>query len=324
MRRSGYGARLKRCEASDEGRRTPERPSSRACDGNVAGLVMSATSAYGRCEAAIGHTFRDPHLLHRALTHSSVAENRAESNERLEFLGDAVLGLVVCDYLFTNYPTFLEGDLTKVKSAVVSRRTCAEVADALGLPGLLTIGKGMINGARLPESLAAAVLEAIIAALYLDGGLEAARRFVLTHMEEHIRRSVASEHQENFKSKLQQHAQKDLSATPSYELLDEKGPDHSKCFEVAVNLKGRRFRSAWGTSKKEAEQRAAFNALVTLKLVDPASQPPNWGPVGTETPSETAVDAEAPSKPAGSKPRRAKAKKSSPRRTRKGGSESAA
>ena len=173
---------------------------------------MSMTNARSRCETAVGYTFRDPQLLQCALTHSSVAETRAASNERLEFLGDAVLGLVVCDYLYTHYPTFLEGDLTKVKSSVVSRRTCAVVADALGLPGLLDIGKGMINGARLPESLAAASLEAVIAALYLDGGLEAARRFVLTHMEDHIRRAVASEHQENYKSKLQQHAQKDLTA----------------------------------------------------------------------------------------------------------------
>jgi len=281
---------------------------------------MSATSAYGRCEAAIGHTFRDPELLHRALTHSSVAENRAESNERLEFLGDAVLGLVVCDYLFTNYPTFLEGDLTKVKSAVVSRRTCAEVADALGLPGLLTIGKGMINGARLPESLAAAVLEAIIAAVYLDGGLEPARAFVLRHMEQFIRRSVASEHQENFKSKLQQHAQKDLTATPSYELLDEKGPDHSKCFEVAVNLKGRRFRSAWGTSKKEAEQRAAYNALVALKLIDPEKEPPPWEPVTRETAAAAPVgEAPAKAKSAGGR-RQTKAKSPGGRRSRKAGS----
>lgn len=254
---------------------------------------MSASSVRGRCEAAVGHTFRDPQILHCALTHSSVAESRAASNERLEFLGDAVLGLVVCDYLYANYPTFLEGDLTKVKSAVVSRRTCAEVADALGLPGLLDIGKGMITGSRLPESLAAAVLESIIAALYLDGGFEVARKFVLRHMEDHIRRAVASEHQENYKSKLQQHAQKDLTATPAYELLDEKGPDHSKCFEVAVNLNGRRFRSAWGTSKKEAEQRAAYNALVAMSLIDPAVEPTPTLPMDSPTSS---VDGAKPAK----------------------------
>jgi len=266
---------------------------------------MSVANALGRCEAVIGHTFRDQQLLKCALTHSSVAESRAESNERLEFLGDAVLGLIVCDYLYTHYPAFLEGDLTKVKSAVVSRRTCAEVAAALGLPGLLNIGKGMISNSRLPESLAAAALEAIIAALFLDGGLDAAQTFVLKHMESHIRRAVASEHQENYKSKLQQHAQKDLTATPSYELLDEKGPDHSKCFEVAVNLNGRRFRSAWGTSKKEAEQRAAYNALVGLKLINPEQEPPPWEPLATEP----APHSESGAAPAGKKAKRPKRRK---------------
>jgi ribonuclease-3 len=258
--------------------------------------------ALGRCEAVLGHTFRDPLVLKCALTHSSVAESRAASNERLEFLGDAVLGVVVCDYLYTHYPTFLEGDLTKVKSAVVSRRTCAEVAAALGLPALLDIGKGMTNGARLPESLAAAALEAVIAALYLDGGLDVARAFVLRHMEEHIRRAVASEHQENYKSKLQQYAQKDLAASPMYELLDEKGPDHSKCFEVAVNLNGRRFRSAWGTSKKEAEQRAAYNALVALKLIDPQREPAPWEPLAADpTDAEPPPPVRKKKKPAASK-----------------------
>jgi len=227
-----------------------------------------------RCEAVIGRPIGDPDLFRQAMTHSSVAENRTASNERLEFLGDAVLGLVVCDYLYQNYPDFLEGDLTKVKSAVVSRRTCAEIANDMGLPRLLVLGKGMPNGAGLPESLAAAAFESLIAAVYLDHGIDAAREFILSRLEPHIRRAASSEHQQNYKSKLQQHAQKDLAASPAYELLDEKGPDHAKCFEVAVNLCGRRFASAWGMSKKDAEQRAAYNALLALNLIDPNESPP--------------------------------------------------
>ncbi len=239
----------------------------------LAGLFMPPENWLDRCQAVTGHEFKNADVIRQALTHSSVAETRAVSNERLEFLGDAVLGLVVCEYLFANYPTYLEGDLTKVKSAVVSRKCCADVAQRMGLHKLLNLGKGMATANGMPESLAAAVFESVIAAIYLDGGFEAARGFILRSMEPLIQRSVASEHQENFKSKLQQHAQKDLVSTPSYELLDEKGPDHSKCFEVAVNVGGRRFGSAWGNSKKEAEQRAAYNALIALNLLDPATEP---------------------------------------------------
>ncbi|MCK6455711.1 MAG: ribonuclease III [Phycisphaerae bacterium] len=223
-----------------------------------------------RCEAAVDHRFANRDLLRQALTHASVAESRVASNERLEFLGDAVLGVVVCEYLHANYPGYLEGDLTKIKSAVVSRKTCAEMAGALGLPGMLYLGKGMSsNGNGLPESLAAAAFEAIVAAIYLDAGLEATKRFILRHIVPHIERAVASAHQRNYKSQLQQMAQRGLTATPTYELLDEKGPDHSKCFEVAVNIGGQRFASAWGTSKKEAEQKAAYEALRALQLVEP-------------------------------------------------------
>jgi ribonuclease-3 len=221
-----------------------------------------------RCQAAVGHRFDDPELLRLALTHASVSDSRTASNERLEFLGDVVLALVVCEYLFQNYPNFLEGELTRIKSAVVSRRTCALVADDLGLTSMLYLGKGMSTQEGLPESLGAAVLEAVIAAIYLDAGLETARSFVVKHMKPYILRAVQSEHQENYKSQLQQHAQRELTATPTYELLDEKGPDHSKCFEVAVNINGRRFASAWGTSKKEAEQKAAYNALIDLRLIE--------------------------------------------------------
>jgi len=216
-------------------------------------------------QQVVGHTFHDPELLRTSLTHASVADHRLVSNERLEFLGDAVLGVIICEELYRRYAGWLEGELTKVKSVVVSRRVCAEVADELGLTRLLILGSGIDAQSNLPSSLKAAVFEAIIGALYVDGGLEAAQRFVLQAVAGQLARHAASEDHDNFKSALQQYAQRWLSATPEYRTLDEQGPDHSKCFEVCVLLDGERFPSAWGPSKKTAEQEAAKRALEVLQ-----------------------------------------------------------
>ncbi len=216
------------------------------------------------CQDRMGYHFQTIDYLKAALRHASSATHRRDSNERMEFLGDAVLGLVVCHALYEQLPDALEGDMTKIKSAVVSRRTCARVAAELHLTDGLVVGQGMDNGERLPTSLAAGTLEAVIAAIYLDGGLAPAREFILRHMARELREATASQHQSNFKSQLQQWAQRELNATPMYELLDEKGPDHSKCFEIAVTIAGRQFPSAWGPNKKEAEQKAARLALVML------------------------------------------------------------
>ena len=220
-----------------------------------------------RAEKILDHTFQSPQLLAEALTHASVADDRLRSNERMEFLGDAILGFVVCEFLYDHFPEDLEGELTKIKSSVVSRKSCAEVADSLGLTDLLRLGKGMHNRQNLPSSLAAAVYESVVAAIYLDGGLEPTRRFILKHMEPRICEAAASAHQQNFKSLLQQHAQKNLDQLPTYRLLDEKGPDHSKCFQVCVEIGGHRFGAAWASNKKEAEQRAALLALDELDVV---------------------------------------------------------
>ncbi len=222
-----------------------------------------------RTEQVIGYRFKDTGLLIESLTHSSFADSGIASNERQEFLGDAVLGFVVCEYLFNAYPDHREGELTKIKSTVVSRKVCAQIADGIGLTDLLKLGKGMSERADLPASVSAAVYESIVAGIYLDGGLGPAREFILAHMAEPIREAEESAHQYNFKSVLQQHAQRELSDLPSYKLLDEKGPDHSKCFEVCVEINGQRYPSAWGQNKKEAEQAAALNALLALGVLDP-------------------------------------------------------
>lgn len=221
-----------------------------------------------RAEKILGYSFRNPQLLKEALTHASIADNRLASNERMEFLGDAVLDLIICEALYHRFPEYQEGELTKIKSAVVSRRTCAEVSNETGLIDLLIIGKGVASGQSMPPSLAAAVYESIVAAIYFDGGFETVKAYVLRTMGAKIDFIAQSAHQHNYKAILQQHVQKVLSAAPVYELLDEKGPDHSKCFEVCVTLDGRRFSSAWGPNKKMAEQKAALLALQELGVMD--------------------------------------------------------
>ena len=219
-----------------------------------------------RCQQRLGYRFGNLQLLEAALTHASGADHRLSSNERLEFLGDAILGLVVCEQLFQQFPDQLEGDLTKLKSIVVSRQTCAKISQALGLREFLVLGKGMTTHPAVPPSVLSDVLESLIAAIYLDGGLEPARKFILDNMNEIILETAESTHQQNFKSVLQQYAQKHLPTNPIYVLMDEKGPDHAKCFEVCVEIQGRRFSSAWANSKKEAEQKAALLALSDLGL----------------------------------------------------------
>ncbi len=186
--------------------------------------AVPPTDAMEAVQTILGHQFSDMDLLRASLTHASIAENRLASNERLEFLGDAVLGLVICEELYTRYPQYLEGELTRIKSVVVSRETCAQVADRLGLVQHLSLGKGITEAASLPASLAACAYEAITGAVYLDGGLEPARRFILAHMSEEIDRVFAGEHRLNYKSLLQQHAQRDLAPPPTTRSSTKKGP----------------------------------------------------------------------------------------------------
>lgn len=182
----------------------------------------------------------------------------------MEFLGDAILGYAVCEQLYLRYPDYLEGDMTKIKSVVVSRDTCANVAEKLGLPEFLMLGKGMAADPQIPRSVIAAALESLICAIYLDGGMEPARQFIIKNMEAEIEASASGEFRGNYKSQLQHYAQREHSLTPTYNLLDEKGPDHSKCFKIAAQVASQQFAPAWGRSKKESEQRAAHNAINEL------------------------------------------------------------
>lgn len=217
------------------------------------------------CQERIGYRFQDRQLLEAALTHASGASHRLASNERLEFLGDAILGFVVCEILFRRYPEYLEGDLTRIKSVVVSRNMCAELSEEIGLQEFLILGKGMAADPKIPKSLLADVFESLIAALYLDGGDAAARGFIEKHVGPQIEIAALCEIGGNYKSMLQQEAQRRRGLTPVYQLLDEKGPDHSKCFMISAQVGDVRYPPAWGRSKKEAEQRAAHNAICEIQ-----------------------------------------------------------
>ncbi len=224
-------------------------------------------------EVALRYRFKDRSLLDRALIHASLAPTRLESNERLEFFGDAVLGMIICERLFLAYPDALEGDLTKLKSNIVSRKVCADVARELGFDRAISLGKGMGSRDQLPQSLLAAVFESVVGALYLDAGLEVTRDFVLSVMNARIARAHQQGHQENFKSVLQQTMQRGGIPTPEYVIVHEEGPDHLKSFHICVIVGGRQFPTRTGASKKEAEQLAALAALAELGFarIDPTT-----------------------------------------------------
>ncbi len=217
------------------------------------------------CERRIGYAFRDPSLLVAAATHASGARHRLASNERLEFLGDAILGFVVCERLFRTFPESLEGDLTRIKSVVVSRETCSRLSGQLGLADFLIVGKGLAVADAVPDSVLSDVFESIVAAIYLDGGFDAVKPFIEQLLGPEIDKVVSGELGSNHKSLLQQWAQRDFGLTPTYEVLAEEGPDHSKSFRVSAQIGRRSYSPAWGRNKKEAEQRAASNALLELQ-----------------------------------------------------------
>ena len=223
------------------------------------------------CEARIGYQFRDRVLLRRCLTHSSSAETRLDSNERLEFLGDSVLGVGICEYLFQNFPEQRERQMTQMKSSLVRRQTCARVARLLNVEDLILVGRGLQS---IPDSILSAVVESLIAGVYFDGGFEAARQFIHNAFREELA-LCRPEDAENYKSQLQEITQRDMGKTPEYIVLEETGPDHAREFFIAARVGDTTFESGRGRTKKEAEQQAARNAVISLQShvtePDPAS-----------------------------------------------------
>ena len=233
----------------------------------MSGLTRSEKIA--RAQDAIGYRFREEKLLETALTHTSGAPTPSDSNERMEFLGDAVLGLIMTEKLYLAFPGLREGPLSIIKGSVVSRRACARIAHALGLSEFLFLGKG-IN--TIPESILANAIESIIAAVYLDGGYDPARRFVEAVFHDEFEASCRAMDSDNHKSELLNLTQHEGNALkPTYHLLDEQGPEHRKCFKVQAQIGEHYFQAAWGNTKKAAEQKAAENAVAQL-----AGDPPPW------------------------------------------------
>jgi len=247
-------------------------------------------------EAALGHGFARPELLLRALTHRSLANELAASeqmaagaqaetavsgdNERLEFLGDAVLGLAVAEALFQLHPDWQEGELTRVRAQLVSRQHMAEVAGDVGLGNHLRVSRGEDRGGlRRKSTVLSNAMEAVIAALFLDGGLEPVRAFVRRHIMGQAAEQLAEELRSgaalgNYKSALQERLQASRAGTPVYKVKGESGPDHRKRFLVEVRIKaddglpGKQLARGMGTTKKNAEQDAARRALARLTAVE--------------------------------------------------------
>ncbi|MEZ0230252.1 MAG: ribonuclease III [Planctomycetota bacterium] len=211
-------------------------------------------------ERRLAFRFQDVSHLEDALTHSSVKTDQRPSNERLEFLGDAVIGLVVSDFLYDSFPEKDEGELTRIKSVVVSADSLSAEGQRLGLADAVAVGRGMKKDG-LPSSILANVFEAITGAIYLDGGIEHARRFVLLNLAPSIERVLGARTGRNWKSLLQQYTQRLWAVTPTYEVARTAGPDHVKEFEVVALVKGDVRGAGRGRSKKHAEQDAARAAL---------------------------------------------------------------
>jgi len=227
--------------------------------------AQSTDASFLRLQDRIGYLFQEPSLLERALTHPSSTAEDDQDNERMEFLGDSVVNLCVAQALYERHPCWTEGDLTQVKSAVVSTTGLARAAESLGLRDVGRFGKGLPLNEPLPPSVYANLFEAVAAAVYLDGGLDAARSFVLRVLGPEMRAVADSGGEPNPKSMLQHISQKNCGITPCYKLVATSGPDHDKVFEVCAHVGPRSFPSGTGRSKKEAEQSAARRALEVLE-----------------------------------------------------------
>ncbi|MDK2919302.1 MAG: ribonuclease [Candidatus Petromonas sp.] len=233
---------------------------------------MNNTS-YNKLEAFIGYEFINKDLLTEALTHSSFAnEKKIKSNkynERLEFLGDSVLGLIISEYLFRNYPELPEGKLTKIRAKIVCEPSLADCAKSIDLGNYLKLGKGEEStGGRNRTSILADAFEALIGSIYLDGGMENARKFIMKIMRKIIEDAICGKIFIDYKTRLQEILQADSTNKITYEIVDEIGPDHNKTFYTQVKNNDRIIGYGNGKNKKESEQNAAKMALKGVLNID--------------------------------------------------------
>lgn len=219
-------------------------------------------------EKKINYEFKKKEFLNKALVHRSYCINHPEleNNERMEFLGDSILGFCVANYLFNTYKDLPEGELTKIRALVVCEQSLFRLAKNIGLGEEILLGRGeeMTNGRERPSILSDA-MEAVFAAVYLDGGIKEANRVILALLKEHIVEAVKNRDVKDYKTVLQEITQKEYETAPCYSLLKEEGPDHAKVFTVAVMLNGKQLATGVGKSKKEAEKQAAKSAIEQLK-----------------------------------------------------------
>jgi ribonuclease-3 len=232
-------------------------------------MTTNDADSYAALEGRLGHAFAERALCETALTHKSWLNEAMDAtrtdNERLEFLGDAVLALVVSDLLMTRFPDRSEGELSKARAVIVSEAGLSKTAQGIGLGQWIFLGRGEDQaGGRGKASILSDALEALMGAVYLDGGLEAARK-VADHLFTEALKDVETQTRQDYKSRLQERSQALLQATPQYRVVGQEGPDHDKRFSVTISLGGREYGRAVGRSKKEAEQSAAAQALAILE-----------------------------------------------------------
>lgn len=226
-------------------------------------MLLRFRNARRLIEEKIGYQFKDEQLLETAFIHRSFVNEQAGEvrghNERLEFLGDAIFGLLVSDYLYRKFPDMKEGALSELRAHLVEAEACCRYIDQLGVSEYLIVGKGEMKADR-SISLDANLFEAIMGAIYLDGGVEPTKAFLFSHFEKEIL-SIIESPSRNWKAELQDFAQRTFQLKPVYEVIEEKGPDHAKMFRIVVKIGDKAFGSGEGHSKKEATRQAAEDAI---------------------------------------------------------------
>lgn len=220
-----------------------------------------------KIERNIGYRFENKELLKNALTHTSYAyENKVESNEKLEFLGDSILEFISSKYIFANYPKLKEGEMTKVRATVVCEESLYKIAKMHGFSDFLYLGKSeQLSGGKNRPAILADSVEAVIAAIYLDGGIEPADKFIIENLEKEIEIATKNVGVKDYKTVLQEKLQEHGEVKIEYQIINEKGPDHDKSFEAQVSCNGKVLAKGEGKSKKEAQMNAAKGALEKIK-----------------------------------------------------------
>ena len=250
-------------------------------------------------ERHTGIRFRELEFLNQGFTHRSFANElgeTGENNERLEFLGDSVLGLVVSEYLYETLPDQPEGELARIKSFVVSEASLSEIARGLRVDNFILIGKGEeYSGGRSKKAILADCLEALIGAYYLDSGFQPARRFVHQMLIPEINKVLENRHAKDYKTLLQEYVQKRMKTYPKYRVVQKTGPDHDKTFWIEVHIGDRSFGAGKGKNKKEAEQEAARIAYEGMHVAEKVArnEKPPAGPRGAAAPRPVGTSARA-------------------------------